>query len=123
MVKAGDTICTIDTKQVSGAKTSLESAEINLQKAQQNLMRMQPLYATGDIKASLIVGSSISASILAALILMSLMGYSLNMITLSALTLGVGMMVDNSIVVLESCFRVTLEQKKKQGLIKYAHEN
>ncbi len=52
MVKAGDTICTIDTKQVSGAKTSLESAEINLQKAQQDLMRMQPLYATGDISAS-----------------------------------------------------------------------
>ncbi len=76
----------------------------------------------GDMKASLIVGSSIPASILAALILMSLMGYSLNMITLSALTLGVGMMVDNSIVVLESCFRVTAEQKKKQGLIKYAHD-
>ncbi len=61
----------------------------------------------GDIKASLIVGSSIPTSILAALIMMSVMGYSLNMITLSALTLGVGMMVDNSIVVLESCFRVT----------------
>lgn len=75
----------------------------------------------GDIKASLIVGSSIPASILAALILMSLMGYSLNMITLSALTLGVGMMVDNSIVVLESCFRVTA-QHKKQGLIKFAHD-
>ena len=51
-VKAGDTICTIDTKQVSGAKTTLESAQINLQKAQQDLMRMQPLYATGDISAS-----------------------------------------------------------------------
>ncbi|WP_312354879.1 efflux RND transporter permease subunit [Aminipila sp.] len=59
----------------------------------------------GDIKASLIVGSSIPVSILAALILMKLLGFTLNVITMGALVLGVGMMVDNSIVVLESCFR------------------
>lgn len=59
----------------------------------------------GDIKASLIVGSSIPVSILVALILMSLMGFSMNIITMSAIVLGVGMMVDDSIVVLESCFR------------------
>ena len=61
----------------------------------------------GDLKASLIVGTSIPLSILAALISMSAMGFSLNVITLSSLVLGVGMMVDNSIVVLESCFRST----------------
>ena len=61
----------------------------------------------GDMKASLIVGTSIPVSILAALILMKAMGFSLNVITLSSLVLGVGMMVDNSIVVLESCFRHT----------------
>lgn len=61
----------------------------------------------GDMKASLIVGTSIPVSILAALILMKAMGFSLNVITLSSLVLGVGMMVDNSIVVLESCFRNT----------------
>ncbi len=61
----------------------------------------------GDIKASLIVGTSIPVSILAALILMRAMGFTLNVITLSSLVLGVGMMVDNSIVVLESCFRFT----------------
>lgn len=59
----------------------------------------------GDIKASMIVGSSIPVSILAALIMMNQLGYSLNLITMGALVLGVGMMVDNSIVVLESCFR------------------
>lgn len=59
----------------------------------------------GDIKASLIVGSSIPVAILASLILMSAMGFSLNVVTMGALVLGVGMMVDNSIVVLESCFR------------------
>lgn len=61
----------------------------------------------GDIKASLIVGTSIPVSILAALIMMKIMGFSLNVITLGSLVLGVGMMVDNSIVVLESCFRAT----------------
>lgn len=61
----------------------------------------------GDMKASLIVGTSIPISILAALVLMRMMGFSLNVITLGALVLGVGMMVDNSIVVLESCFRAT----------------
>ena len=69
----------------------------------------------GDIKASLIVGSSIPVSILAALILMSVMGFSLNVVTMGSLVLGVGMMVDNSIVVLESCFR----SHKGQGFREY----
>ena len=73
----------------------------------------------GDLKASMIVGSSIPVSILSALILMNRMGLTLNVITLSALTLGVGMMVDNSIVVLESCFRCTADSVKKKGFIEY----
>lgn len=74
----------------------------------------------GDLKASLIVGSSIPVSILASLIAMNLMGMTLNVITLSALTLGVGMMVDNSIVVLESCFRVT--EERKGGFVEYMQD-
>ncbi|MCC8128235.1 MAG: efflux RND transporter permease subunit [Clostridiales bacterium] len=69
----------------------------------------------GEIRASLIVGTSIPISILAALVLMQLMDFSLNVVTLSSLVLGVGMMVDNSIVVLESCFRAT----KGKGLAGY----
>ena len=69
----------------------------------------------GEIKASLIVGTSIPISILAALILIQVMGFSLNVVTLSSLVLGVGMMVDNSIVVLESCFRST----KGKGIVGY----
>ena len=69
----------------------------------------------GEIKASLIVGTSIPISILAALIMMQAMGFTLNVITLSSLVLGVGMMVDNSIVVLESCFRST----KGKGIVGY----
>lgn len=73
----------------------------------------------GDIKASLIVGSSIPTSILVSLILMTQAGFSLNVITMSALTLGVGMMVDNSIVVLESCFRA-MDKMDQKGLLEYA---
>lgn len=69
----------------------------------------------GDLKASLIVGSSIPVSILVSLIMMSAMGFSLNTITMSSIVLGVGMMVDNSVVVLESCFR----SQKGQGFREY----
>lgn len=61
----------------------------------------------GDVKASLIVGTSIPISILSTLIAVKLVGFSLNIITLGSLVVGIGMMVDNSIVVLESCFRCT----------------
>lgn len=46
-------------------------------------------------------------------------GFSLNIITMSGLVLGVGMMVDNSIVVLESCFRA-IETEEDKGLLGYA---
>ena len=61
----------------------------------------------GDIKASLIVGTSIPISILSTLIAVKVAGFSLNIITLGSMIVGIGMMVDNSIVVLESCFRST----------------
>jgi len=60
----------------------------------------------GDWRASLIVGSSIPLSLLVTLIAMSFMGFSYNMLSLGGLVIGVGMMVDNSIVVIESCFRL-----------------
>ncbi len=59
----------------------------------------------GDWKASLIVGSSIPMSVLVTLILMNFAGFSLNVVSLGGLVIAVGMMVDNSIVVLESCFQ------------------
>ncbi len=73
----------------------------------------------GDYKTSLIVGSSIPTSILMSLILMTACGFSLNTITMSGLVLGVGMMVDNSIVVLESCFRA-LDSMEQKGILEYA---
>ena len=59
----------------------------------------------GDLRASVIVGTSIPISVVLAIICMSAMGFSLNVISLTSLVLGVGMMVDDSITVLDGCFR------------------
>lgn len=64
----------------------------------------------GDFKASLIVGASMPVSLFVTLILMNAMGYSLNIVTMGSLVIAIGMMVDSSIVVIESCFR--LQEKK-----------
>ena len=74
----------------------------------------------GDVKASLIVATSIPISILTAFVMMWARGYSLNVITLGSMVLGVGMMVDNSIVILESCFR-SMEAHPGQTFEDYMH--
>lgn len=66
----------------------------------------------GDWKASLIVGSAMPISLLVTVIVMAMAGFSLNIITLGALVIAIGMMVDSSSVVLESCFRA---KNKKPG--------
>ncbi|MBS6646495.1 MAG: efflux RND transporter periplasmic adaptor subunit [Clostridiaceae bacterium] len=48
-VAAGDVLCEIDTKQVETAKNSMDAAEVTLAEAQNNLSRMQILYASGDL--------------------------------------------------------------------------
>ncbi len=60
-----------------------------------------------NLSATMIIAISIPASFLATFALMNLLGMTLNLITLTALTLAVGMLVDNSIVALENIFRVS----------------
>ncbi len=60
----------------------------------------------GDLRASLIVGSSMPISLFATMIGMNMMGFTFNVVTMGALVIAIGMMVDSSIVVLESCFRL-----------------
>ncbi len=59
-----------------------------------------------DVKPTVVVAISIPLSVLLALVLMYFTGISLNMMTLSGLALGIGMLVDNSIVVIENIFRL-----------------
>jgi HAE1 family hydrophobic/amphiphilic exporter-1 len=57
-----------------------------------------------NINGTIIVGLSIPLSVLITLLVMSFAGITLNMMTLTGLILGVGMIVDASIVILENIF-------------------
>lgn len=59
-----------------------------------------------DIKPTIIVALSIPISVIFALVLMYFSGVTLNMISLSGLAIGVGMLVDNSVVVIENIYRL-----------------
>ena len=58
-----------------------------------------------DFRSTIIIGIAIPISIVATFILMLTRGVSLNIMSLGGLALGVGMLVDNSIVVLEAIHR------------------
>jgi len=73
-----------------------------------------------NIRTTLVIAISIPTSLLATFALMKAQGMTLNLITLCALTLAVGMLVDNSIVVLENIFRTrqlvdTAEEAAREG--------
>ena len=59
-----------------------------------------------DVKPTIVVAFSIPFSVMAAIVLMYFSGVTLNMISLSGLALGVGMLVDNSVVVIENIYRL-----------------
>ncbi|MCQ2519493.1 MAG: efflux RND transporter permease subunit [Lachnospiraceae bacterium] len=76
-----------------------------------------------DIRPTLVIAISIPVSLIAALVLMYFSGVSLNIISLSGLALGVGMLVDNSIVVIENIYRMrNLGVEPKEAAIKGAKE-
>lgn len=64
-----------------------------------------------DFKSTLIIGLSIPLSVIATFFLMYASDISLNIMSLGGLALGIGMLVDNSIVVLES-----VQRHRDQGL-------
>lgn len=55
-----------------------------------------------DIKSPFLVGFSIPASLIICLLMFKLIGLSINIISLSGLILGIGMMIDNSIIVIDN---------------------
>jgi HAE1 family hydrophobic/amphiphilic exporter-1 len=67
-----------------------------------------------DVRSIVIVATAIPLSIVATLAVMYFLGYSLNLMTLGGLTLGIGMMVDGAIVVMENIFR--LRQQGRTGV-------
>lgn len=67
-----------------------------------------------DVKSPFTIGISIPVSIFFTFITMNVLGIQLNIISLSGLTLGIGLLLDNSIVVLEN-----INRYRKQGFDKF----
>ncbi len=59
-----------------------------------------------DVKPTLVVAFSIPFSVLFAILIMYFSGISINIMTLAGLGLSIGMLVDNSIVVIENIYRI-----------------
>ncbi|HEU5049846.1 MAG TPA: efflux RND transporter permease subunit [Gemmatimonadales bacterium] len=73
-----------------------------------------------SLRKTIIIGTAIPIAILATFVLMGLADLTLNIMSLGGLALGVGMLVDNSIVMLENIFR-----KRDEGItdpVEAAHE-
>ncbi len=65
----------------------------------------------GELRSTLIIGVSIPISVVGTFFLMFVSGVSLNIMSLGGITLGIGLLVDNSIVVLEA-----IKRKRQEGL-------
>ncbi|MCG3179104.1 MAG: Swarming motility protein SwrC [Phycisphaerae bacterium] len=64
------------------------------------------LFFLRNVRSTMIIAMAIPASIVATFALMYFGGFTLNIMTLGGLALGVGMLVDNAIVVLENIYRL-----------------
>jgi len=76
-----------------------------------------------SFRSTIIIGLSMPISIIATGVLIYFQGITLNMMTLGGITLGIGMLVDNSVVVLENIYRFVQEgYDKVEASIKGAKE-
>jgi HAE1 family hydrophobic/amphiphilic exporter-1 len=66
-----------------------------------------------NIKPTIIVGLAIPISVITAFMLMYFTNVSLNLVSMGGLALGIGMLVDNAVVVIENIFRMINEGKSK----------
>jgi HAE1 family hydrophobic/amphiphilic exporter-1 len=82
------------------------------------------LFFLRSIRSTLVISLSIPISIVTTFALMFFGGFTLNLMTLGGLALGVGMMVDSSIVVLENIFRRRNEngEKPEEAAVEGARE-
>ncbi|MDH5392773.1 MAG: efflux RND transporter permease subunit [Gammaproteobacteria bacterium] len=77
----------------------------------------------GNLTRTLIIGSAIPIAILVTFIIMNMVGITLNIMTLGGLALGIGMLVDSTIVMLENISRHQQEgEEEKQAAIHAAAE-
>ncbi len=76
-----------------------------------------------DLRPTFVIACSIPVSLVAAIVCMYFSGVTLNVISLSGLALGIGMLVDNSIVVIENIYRLRGEgYSVKEAAVEGARE-
>lgn len=76
-----------------------------------------------DLRPTMVVAFSIPISLVTAIVCMYFSGITLNVISLSGLALGIGMLVDNSIVVIENIYRLRSEGRSvKEAAVEGARE-
>lgn len=74
-----------------------------------------------DLRPTFIIGVAIPISVLGAITIIYFTGITLNMISMGGLVLGLGMLVDNSIVVIENIYRLRSEgMSMKRAAVKGA---
>ncbi|MDD6492843.1 MAG: efflux RND transporter permease subunit, partial [Firmicutes bacterium] len=76
-----------------------------------------------DLRPTAVIACSIPISLITAIVCMYFSGVTLNVISLSGLALGIGMLVDNSIVVIENIYRLRKEgYSAKEAAVRGAGE-
>ncbi len=65
----------------------------------------------GEIRSAIVVTTALPIAMLIAFIMMNQMGLSANLMSLAGLAIGIGMMVDGAIVMVENSFRIMAERK------------
>jgi hydrophobe/amphiphile efflux-1 (HAE1) family protein len=74
----------------------------------------------GSLRKTFVIGTAIPIAVLAAFVMMGMGDLTLNIISLGGLALGVGLLIDSSIVMLENIFRHS--EEKHEDPIQAAHE-
>ncbi len=76
----------------------------------------------GDVRRTLLIGTAIPLALAITFLLMYWQGLSLNIMSLGGLALGIGMLVDSAIVMLENIKRHQQQGQSKAGIAQAAHE-
>lgn len=76
-----------------------------------------------DLRPTIVIGIAIPISIIVAFSAIYFTGITLNIVSMGGLALGIGMLVDNSVVVLENIYRLRKQgMKRAEAAIQGAHQ-
>jgi cobalt-zinc-cadmium resistance protein CzcA len=71
----------------------------------------------GELRSSIVVISALPLAMLIAFICMEQVGMSANLMSLAGLAIGIGMMVDGAVVMVENAFRIMAERRASGGTV------